>query len=93
MDNDTALNVYGKLKQEGEIMDETYKKISPNFTKATTIATIMPILFPFFKILVKYDGENMMEGKYKLNAWLQLSAQTNSGCKTETKFKLGFFSG
>ena len=27
MDNDTALNVYGKLKQEGEIMDETYKRI------------------------------------------------------------------
>ena len=27
MDNDTALNVYRKLKQEGEIMDETYKRI------------------------------------------------------------------
>ena len=27
MDNDTAFNVYRKLKQEGEIMDETYKRI------------------------------------------------------------------
>lgn len=27
MDNDTALNVYRRLKHNGEIMDETYKRI------------------------------------------------------------------
>lgn len=27
MDNDTALNVYRRLKHNGEIMDETYRKI------------------------------------------------------------------
>ncbi len=27
MDNDTALNVYRRLKQNGEIMDETYRRI------------------------------------------------------------------
>jgi len=27
MDNDTSLNVYKKLKQNGEIMDETYRRI------------------------------------------------------------------
>lgn len=27
MDNDTALNVYRRLKHEGETMDETYKRI------------------------------------------------------------------
>ena len=31
MDNDTALNVYRRLKHNGEIMDETYRRIKSNY--------------------------------------------------------------
>jgi predicted translin family RNA/ssDNA-binding protein len=73
MDNDTALNVYRKLKQEGEIMDETYKRIR-NIREELDMMVMNHVRSGTANIIFDYDqrtpdevSENVQQLSRKIN--------------------------
>ena len=83
MDNDTALNVYRKLKQEGEIMDETYKRIR-NIREELDVMVMNHVRSGTANTIFDYDqrtpnevSENVQQLSRKINELEGILSQYN----------------